>query len=54
MEIRKHVYYMDGLLLHSKLQTQTGSARSQKPEGPSGEDSPVRKEESFRKERKQR
>ena len=32
------------LLLHSRLQTPTGRARCQKPEGPSREDSPVRKE----------
>ena len=39
------------LLLHSKLQTPTGRARCQKPEGPSREDSPVRKEKIL--ERKQ-
>ena len=39
------------LLLHSRLQTLTGRAKSQKPEGPSREDSPVRKEKtSERKE----
>ena len=31
------------LSLHSRLQTPTGRARCQKPEGPSKEDSPVRK-----------
>ena len=39
------------LLLHSRLQAPTGRAKSQKPEGPSREDSPVRKEKiSERKE----
>ena len=39
------------LLLHSRLQAPTGRAKSQKPEGLSREDSPVRKEKiSERKE----
>ena len=37
------------LLLHSRLQTPTGRARCQKPEGPSREDSPVRKENFGKK-----
>ena len=41
------------VLLHSRLQTPTGRVGRQKPEGHSREDSPVKKEKTFRKKRKQ-